>query len=111
MSKVLVAFGLVLGFLAVMGGCTALAVMGKYNNLVATSEDVDAKWSQVENVYQRRFDLIPNLVETVRGYAEHESDTLTAVTEARAKIGQININLGQLTPEGLAQFQSVQDSL
>ena len=111
MSKVLIVLGLVLVSLLMMGACGASIVTGKYNGMVSSSEDVDAKWSQVENVYQRRFDLVPNLVETVRGYASHESDTLTAVTEARAKVGQINVNLGQLTPEGLAQFQSVQDSL
>ncbi|PJE50780.1 MAG: LemA family protein [Candidatus Yanofskybacteria bacterium CG10_big_fil_rev_8_21_14_0_10_36_16] len=104
----LVAFGILL-FLII--GSTAFMGIGSYNNMVSLSEKVDAQWSNVENVYQRRFDLIPNLVETVRGYASHEADTLTAVTEARAKVGQVNINPSQLTPESLAQFQTAQDGL
>lgn len=111
MSKFLIALAVVLSGIFLMGACGASIVTGKYNEMVSSSEDVDAKWSQVENVYQRRFDLIPNLVETVKGYAGHEADTLTAVTEARAKVGQININPGQLTPASLAQFQSAQDGL
>ena len=68
--------------LFLMRGCST------YNSLVKMDEDVKASWAQVENQYQRRFDLIPNLVETVKGYASHERETLTAVTEARAKVGQ-----------------------
>ena len=60
---------------------------GTYNGLVSSDEAVKTAWSQVENQFQRRFDLIPNLVETVKGYASHERETLTAVTEARAKVG------------------------
>ena len=72
----------VLILLFLMRGCST------YNSLVKMDEDVKASWAQVENQYQRRFDLIPNLVETVKGYASHERETLTAVTEARAKVGQ-----------------------
>ena len=61
---------------------------GTYNNMVTKSEGVDAQWSQVENVYQRRADLIPNLVNTVKGYASHEKETLEGVVEARAKANQ-----------------------
>ncbi len=62
-------------------------VIGKYNTLVKLDETVKEKWGQVENVYQRRYDLIPNLVETVKGYAKHEKDTFIKVTEARSKVG------------------------
>jgi len=83
------------------------------NNMVAKEENVTEKWSQVENVYQRRLDLIPNLVATVKGYAEHEKDTFIAVTEARSKAaGQINISKDMLSnPQAFQQFQQVQDGL
>ena len=83
-----------------------------YNGFVQLDEDVKQKWSQVQNVYQRRFDLIPNLVETVKGYAKHEQQTLQAVTEARAKVGGVtNLQVKDLTPENLAQFQQAQAGL
>lgn len=83
------------------------------NNMVAKEENVKEKWSQVENVYQRRFDLIPNLVATVKGYAEHEKDTFIAVTEARSKVGgQINVSDDIINnPQALQQFQQAQSSL
>lgn len=74
-------------------------------------EAVNTAWSQVENQYQRRLDLIPNLVETVKGYAAHESETLTAVIEARSKATAANINADNLTEENLAKFQQSQDQL
>ena len=83
---------------------------GPYNNLVALQEGVDSAWSQVENVYQRRADLIPNLVNTVKGAAEFEQETLTQVVEARAKVGQMNIE-GAPTAAQLQQFQQAQDAL
>jgi LemA protein len=86
-------------------------VTGIYNSLVGLDQKVQAQWGQVENQYQRRADLIPNLVETVKGAAAFEKDTFTAVTEARAKVGQVQINPGQLTPEAFAQFQQAQDGL
>jgi LemA protein len=86
-------------------------VTGIYNSLVGLDQKVQAQWGQVENQYQRRADLIPNLVETVKGAAAFEQDTFTAVTEARAKVGQVQINPGQLTPEAFAQFQQAQDGL
>lgn len=102
----------VLVFSLVFGGCTVFTWgTGVYNDLTAMGQEVDSSWAQVENVYQRRFDLIPNLVETVKGYATHERETFTAVTEARAKVGQINLNAGQLTQVNLAQFQSAQGEL
>lgn len=80
-----------------------------YNKLVKMDEGVKASWSQVENVYQRRADLIPNLVATVKGYAEHESGTLEAVTEARGKVGQINVT--DLSEESIKNFQAAQGQL
>ena len=82
-----------------------------YNAMVEKQEAVQAQWAQVENVYQRRADLIPNLVATVKGYAQHEQGTLTAVIEARAKATSVNIDPSNITPEQLAQFQEAQDQL
>ena len=89
----------------------AVYVTGVYNSLVGLDQKVQAQWGQVENVYQRRADLIPNLVETVKGAAAFEKDTYTAVTEARAKVGQVQVNPGQLTPDAFAKFQAAQDGL
>jgi LemA protein len=89
----------------------ALYVTGLYNGLVGLDQKVQAQWGQVENQYQRRADLVPNLVETVKGAAAFEQNTFTAVTEARAKVGQVQINAGQLTPDALAKFQAAQDGL
>jgi len=83
------------------------------NNMIKMEENVKEKWSQVENVYQRRFDLIPNLVETVKGYAAHEKDTFIAVTEARSKAGG-TLKLGKdviNNPQAFKQFQQAQSSL
>lgn len=82
-----------------------------YNTMVEKNELVDASWAQVENVYQRRADLIPNLVNTVKGYAAHEQETLTGVIEARAKATSVNINADNLNEATLAQFQQAQDGL
>lgn len=86
--------------------------VGVYNNMVGMNEGVNQAWSQVENQYQRRYDLIPNLVETVKGVAEFEKTTFTAVTEARAKVGQIKLSPEQLSdPQAFQQFQQAQDGL
>lgn len=82
-----------------------------YNGMVSADEGVQSAWSQVENVYQRRADLIPNLVATVKGYAEHESGTLEAVVAARAKATQTTVDPGQLTAENIAKFQAAQGEL
>jgi LemA protein len=82
-----------------------------YNKMVQLDEAVTAQWSQVENVYQRRADLIPNLVNTVKGYAEHEEETLTGVVEARSKATSVNINPENMTAESLQQFQQAQEGL
>ena len=82
-----------------------------YNGMVAAEEGVGAAWAQVENVYQRRADLIPNLVATVKGYAAHESSTLEGVIEARSKATQVTVNPENLTPEALEKFNQAQGEL
>ncbi len=82
-----------------------------YNKMVELDEQVTSSWAQVENVYQRRADLIPNLVNTVKGYASHEQETLEGVIEARSKATSVNIDPEKLTPETLQQFNQAQDGL
>lgn len=82
-----------------------------YNTMVELEENIDAQWAQVENVYQRRADLIPNLVNTVKGYAEHEKETLQAVIEARSKATSINLSADQLNEQNLQNFQQAQKGL
>ncbi len=82
-----------------------------YNSMVNKQEAVSAQWAQVENSYQRRADLIPNLVSTVKGYASHEQETFTAVTEARSKATQVTVNPEDLTEESIQQFQEAQGQL
>jgi len=111
MRKAFVVLGILAAVFVTVGGCVASKVYNTYNELVVMREQVDAKWSQVENVYQRRADLVPNLVNSVRGYAKHESGTFIAVTEARAKVGQMNLKANDLTPQNLAMFQKAQGEL
>jgi LemA protein len=89
----------------------ALSVSGTYNQLVQLDQKVQSQWAQVENVYQRRADLVPNLVETVKGAADFEKSTFTAVTEARAKVGQVQVSADKINPETFAKFQQAQDGL
>lgn len=98
----LIAVALIAGFL--FTGCG-------YNKMVTMDEAVTSAWAQVENVYQRRADLIPNLVETVKGYAQHEQETFTRVIEARAQATAAKIDPENLTPEAIKQFQNAQQSL
>lgn len=86
-------------------------IKNSYNGLVTGEEGVKASWSQVENVYQRRADLIPNLVATVKGYASHESETLENVVAARAKATQITVDSEKLDANGIAKFQAAQGEL
>ena len=95
---------------AVILGCL-LWFKGAYNNMVTAEEGVSAAWSQVENVYQRRADLVPNLVATVKGYAAHESSTLEGVVEARSKATQVTVSADDLSPEALARFNAAQGDL
>jgi LemA protein len=98
---VLIAVG-VLVILLAFAGCNG------YNSMVKLDVDVQAKWNQVETQYQRRADLIPNLVNTVKGAAKFEQSTLTAVTEARAKATQITVDPTKLTPENIEKYQAAQ---
>lgn len=82
-----------------------------YNKMVELEEQVTAQWSQVENVYQRRADLIPNLVNTVKGYAEHEQETLARVIEARSKATSVNVDPQNLSPQSVEQFNQAQQGL
>jgi len=106
-------FLVVIGILAVIVIAGVLYVSGSYNGLVNRAQAVDAQWAQVENVYQRRADLVPNLVATVSGAANFEKSTLTEITEARASVGQVRINPGSAPsdPAQLAAFDRAQGQL
>lgn len=101
MKKAVLAIVGILVVLVAASGCG-------YNGLVKLDEDVKAKWNQVETQYQRRADLIPNLVNTVKGAAKFEQSTLTQVTEARAKATQITMDPDKLTPENIEKYQAAQ---
>jgi len=100
-----------LGVLIVAAIIVVLSVAGTYNSLVRLDQKVQTQWAQVEIQYQRRADLVPNLVETVKGAADFEKSTFTAVTEARAKVGQVQISADKINPETFAKFQQAQDGL
>src|ERR1022692_3072243 len=103
---VLVVFGILALILIAVAG-------GSYNRLVKLSQGVDSQWAQVQNVYQRRADLIPNLVSTVSGAANFEKSTLTEITEARASVGQVKLdpNAAPADPAKLAEFDQAQSQL
>jgi len=84
---------------------------GSYNGMVQREESISGAWAQVENQYQRRSDLIPNLVNTVKGYADFEQETLTGVIEARAKATSVSINPENLSPDAIAQFEKAQQGV
>jgi LemA protein len=102
-----------IGLLAVAAVLAIIYFWGKglYNGLVKAEEQVNAQWGNVENQYQRRADLVPNLVATVKGYAAHEQSTLEGVVEARAKATQVSIDPTNLNEQTMAQFQQVQGEL
>ncbi|MBI2512707.1 MAG: LemA family protein [Opitutae bacterium] len=104
---------IVLGLLAALVGIVAIAAIGSYNGLVNRSQAVDAQWAQVQNVYQRRADLIPNLVATVSGAANFEKSTLTEVTSARASVGQVKLDPSKAPTDAaqLAEFERAQGQL
>ncbi|MBQ5395626.1 MAG: LemA family protein [Alistipes sp.] len=89
----------------------SLTSCSTYNGMVTKEEAVKSAWSNVETQYQRRADLIPNLVSTVKGYASHEESTLTAVVDARSKATSVNISMDELTPEKLAEYQKAQSAV
>jgi LemA protein len=91
-------------FILLLGGCGC----NGYNNMVKLDETVKSQWGNVQSEYQRRSDLIPNLVNTVKGAANFEQQTLTAVVEARAKASQVKIDANNLTPDKIAEFQQAQ---
>ena len=98
---------ILIAVVAVLAGWCILA----YNSLVQLDEKVTAAWGNVETQYQRRADLIPNLVEVVKGYAKHEQETFTAVIEARSKATSVTIDPSNITPEDLAKFQEAQQGV
>lgn len=111
MAKKSLAIGC-LGVLVVAAIIVVATGAGTYNTLVKLDQSVLSQWAQVENVYQRRADLVPNLVETVKGAANFEKETYTAVTEARAQVGQIKVDASVVnSPEAMARFQQAQDNL
>ena len=104
--------------LSILGGLLFVIIItigwgvGIYNKIVAKDQGVKSAWSQVENQYQRRYDLIPNLVETVKGFAKQEKEVLIGVTEARASVGQMNVTPQVLNnPQAFQNFQKAQDGL
>ena len=97
--------------LIVVIGAIAMWLISSYNGMVKMDEDVSTAWSNVENQYQRRADLIPNLVNTVKGYAEHEKETFEAVVSARSKATQMTIDPENLTPEKLQEYQKAQGEI
>jgi len=106
-KKLLITLGVILLLVIIFYSFFA----GKYNEMVSREEQVTSQWAQVENVYQRRADLIPNLVNTVKGYADFEQETLTQVIEARSKATSVNVNADNLSPESIQRFQEAQEGL
>ena len=98
---------IIIGAILLLGGCGC----GRYNEMVTQDENVKAKWAGVQSDYQRRADLIPNLVNSVKGAANFEQTTLTRVIEARAKATSVNVSADNLTPEKIAEFQQAQAQL
>jgi LemA protein len=106
-KKILIGLGIVVLLVVIFYSFFA----GKYNEMVAKNEMVNRHWADVETAYQRRADLIPNLVNTVKGYADFEQETLTQVIEARSKATAVNVDANDLDPASIAQFQQAQEGL
>jgi LemA protein len=102
---------IILGAIALVVILIYSSIKGSYNNMVQKDEAVKSQWGTVESAYQRRMDLIPNLVNTVKGYADFEKTTLTQVIEARAKATQVSIKPENLNAESMQQFQAAQGQL
>lgn len=102
---------IILGVVGLLIMFLVFSAVGSYNSMVTKDEGVTGQWAQVENVYQRRADLIPNLVNTVKGYAAHEKETLEGVVNARAKATQTTIDPSKLNAESIAAFSKAQDGL
>ena len=111
MKKSLVILLCVVGLLVVLGGIVGIFSVSVYNSMVSMEEGVSNAWANVETQYQRRSDLIPNLVSTVKGYAQHESETLEGVVAARSKATQMTLDVDNLTPEKLQQYQQAQGEI
>lgn len=107
MKKSTITLLIIVAVLAFIG----LRLVSIYNGLVTLDEETNGKWAQVESAYQRRADLIPNLVNTVKGYADFEQETLTGVIEARSKATGVSVNADNLTPEAIEKFQAAQGQL
>lgn len=99
---------IVIGVIIVLGLITVFSLVGSYNKLVKLDQNVKKSWAQVENVYQRRLNLIPNLVNTVKGEANFEKSTLVEVQNARSKATQVTIDPTNMTEQNMAQFQAAQ---
>ncbi|RLD81923.1 MAG: LemA family protein [Bacteroidetes bacterium] len=102
---------IIVGLILIIGLVLLFSGISTYNKMVRLDEGVTEKWSQVENDYQRRADLIPNLVKTVRSYAEYEQETLTEVVEARAKATSVTVDPTNLNAQSIQQFQQAQEGL
>lgn len=100
----------IVGGIVLIAIVIGLSIMGTFNTLVRLDQATQAQWAQVENVYQRRFDLVPNLVETVKGASNFEKETMLAVTEARAKVGQVSADAMENTVNDPAAFQRFQQA-
>jgi LemA protein len=114
MKTTLITFGLIILLLIGAAGCAGCYSVSIYNNMVTKSEGVTQSWAQVENQYQRRIDLIPNLVEVVKGYATHEKTVFIEVTQARASVGQMKMNITKEVlddPQAFKKYQVAQDGL
>lgn len=101
----------ILGFIVLLGGCVGCGAISLQKSAVTLDENVQGKWGAVQSDYQRRSDLIPNLVATVKGEANFEQSTLENVTQARASATQIKVDVNDLSPEKLQQFQAAQGQL